>query len=115
MGTPIARTQSLNRLRNFNSHLMAQPLPVRDDVVLGHALRQLLRAEQLDTGNQLTVLDSSDGQILLDDEQPEYAQAQMSQSVTEQSRTKQLAVPDEAVEFPFITLDDDRSEVPWVM
>jgi hypothetical protein len=56
-----------------------------------------------------------DGKILLDDEQPAYAQAQTSQSVAEESRTTQVAVPDEAVEFPSITLDDDRSEVPWVM
>ena len=56
-----------------------------------------------------------DGKILLDDEQPEQAQAQMSQSVAEESRTTQVAVPDEAVEFPSITLDDDGGEVPWVM
>jgi hypothetical protein len=57
----------------------------------------------------------ADGKILLDDEQPEHAQAQTSQSVAEESRTTQVVVPDEAVEFPSITLDDDRSEVPWVM
>jgi hypothetical protein len=36
--------------------------------VLGHALRQHLRAEQLDFGNQFTGLVASRGQILLDDE-----------------------------------------------
>jgi hypothetical protein len=41
---------------------------MRDKLVLGHALRQHLRAEQLDLGNQFTALVASRGQILLDDE-----------------------------------------------
>ena len=41
---------------------------MRDDFILGHALRQHLRAEQLDLWDQFTALDASCGQILLDDE-----------------------------------------------
>jgi hypothetical protein len=52
-----------------------------------------------------------DGKILLDDEQPEQAQTETAKSET----TTQVAVPDEAVEFSPVTLDDDGTEVPWVM
>ena len=41
---------------------------MRDELVLGHALWQHPCAEQLDPGDQLTALDASRGQILLDDE-----------------------------------------------
>src|SRR5277367_4161980 len=42
-------------------------LPMRDEFVLGHVPRQHFRAEQFDLGDQLTALDASRGQILLDD------------------------------------------------
>src|SRR5512132_3627225 len=41
---------------------------MRDEFILGHALRQQLRAEQMDPGDQFTALDASSGQILLYDE-----------------------------------------------
>jgi hypothetical protein len=57
-----------------------------------------------------------DGKILLDDDQSEHVQAEMARSGTEEAgTTTQVAVPDDAVEFPSITLDDDGPEVPWVM
>jgi hypothetical protein len=57
-----------------------------------------------------------DGKILLDDDSPDKAQAQTSNSVAEApGPAAQVAVPDEAVEFPSITLDEDGSDVPWVM
>lgn len=57
-----------------------------------------------------------DGKILLDDDRPEQAQAETEKSGAEESgATTQVAVPDEAVEFPSITLDDDGPELPWVM
>ena len=47
---------------------------------------------------------------------PETSSAVMARAETAKSETAtQVAVPDEAVEFPSITLDDDGSEVPWVM
>lgn len=58
----------------------------------------------------------ADGKILLDDDKSEQVQAGTTKSGAEESRTTmQVAVPDEAVEFPPITLDDDGPEVPWVM
>jgi hypothetical protein len=58
----------------------------------------------------------ADGKILLDDDKSEQAQAETAKSGAEESETAtQVAVPDEAVEFPSITLDDDGPEVPWVM
>jgi hypothetical protein len=58
----------------------------------------------------------ADGKILLDDDKSEQAQAETSEAATEQSEaTAQAAVPDEAVELPSITLDEDGTEVPWVM
>jgi hypothetical protein len=58
----------------------------------------------------------ADGKILLDDDKSEQAQAETAKSGTEESgTTTQVAVPDEAVEFPSITIDDDGPEVPWVM
>jgi hypothetical protein len=52
-----------------------------------------------------------DGKILLDDDKPEQAQTETAESGT----PTKVAVPDEAVEFPPITLDDDGPEAPWVM
>src|SRR6201993_673863 len=58
----------------------------------------------------------ADGKILLDDDNPEQTQAETSEAAAEQSEaTARGAVPDEAVEFPSITLDEDGTEVPWVM
>ena len=58
----------------------------------------------------------ADGKILLDDDKSEQAQAETSEAAAEQSGTAaQAPVPDEAVEFPSITLDEDGPEVPWVM
>jgi len=58
----------------------------------------------------------ADGKILLDDDKSEQAQTETAKSGAEESGTAtQVAVPDEAVEFPSITLDDDGPEVPWVM
>ena len=58
----------------------------------------------------------ADGKILLDDDKSEQTQAVTSEAAAEQSEaTAQAAVPDEAVEFPSITLDEDGGEVPWVM
>src|SRR5579864_1648578 len=57
----------------------------------------------------------ADGKILLDDDKSEQAQAETSEAAAEQSEAAQAAVPDEAVEFPSITLDEDGPEVPWVM
>jgi hypothetical protein len=57
-----------------------------------------------------------DGKILLDDDKSEQTQAETSEAAVEQSEaTAQAAVPDEIVEFPSITLDEDGPEVPWVM
>lgn len=56
----------MDRVHNFNLHLIY--LPMRDEFILGHALRQHLRAEQMDPGDQFTALDASSGQILLYDE-----------------------------------------------
>jgi hypothetical protein len=41
---------------------------MQDGFVLGHAFWQHLRAEELDPRDQLAALNSSDGQILFDDE-----------------------------------------------
>src|ERR1700683_4479892 len=41
-------------------------LPMRDDFVLGHALRQHLRTDQRDPWDKLTALDAPRGQVLLD-------------------------------------------------
>jgi hypothetical protein len=58
----------------------------------------------------------ADGKILLDDDKSEQTQAETSEAAAEQSEaTAQAAVPDEAVEFPSISLDEDGPEVPWVM
>ncbi len=58
----------------------------------------------------------ADGKILLDDDKSEQSQAETSEAAAEQSGTAaQVPVPDEAVEFPSITLDEDGPEVPWVM
>jgi hypothetical protein len=58
----------------------------------------------------------ADGKILLDDDKSEQAQAETAPSVAEESgTTTQVVVPDEAVEFPSIALDEDGPEVPWVM
>jgi hypothetical protein len=58
----------------------------------------------------------ADGKILLDDDKSEQARAETSEAAAEQSEaTAQAAVPDEAVEFPSISLDEDGPEVPWVM
>jgi hypothetical protein len=57
----------------------------------------------------------ADGKILLDDDKSEQAQADPTKFAAEESGTIKVAVPDEAVEFPSITLDDDGPEVPWVM
>jgi hypothetical protein len=58
----------------------------------------------------------ADGKILLDDDKSEQAQADTAKSGTEESgTTTQVGVPDEAVDFPLVTLDDDAPEVPWVM
>ena len=52
-----------------------------------------------------------DGKILLDDDKPEQAQTKTAESGT----TTEVAVLDEALEFPPITLDDDGPEALWVM
>jgi hypothetical protein len=53
------------------------------------------------------------GKILLDDDKSEQAQAETSEAAAEQSEATALAaVPDEAVGFPSITLDEDGTEVP---
>jgi hypothetical protein len=58
----------------------------------------------------------ANGKILLDDDKSEQAQAETTKPGTEESGTAtQVAVPDEAVEFPSISLDEDGAEVPWVM
>jgi hypothetical protein len=59
----------------------------------------------------------ADGKILLDDDKSEQAQAEASKATAaeDSGATTQVAVPDEAVEFPSITLDDDVRETPWVM
>jgi hypothetical protein len=58
----------------------------------------------------------ADGKILLDDNRSEQAPAETAKSGAEESgTTTQVALADEAVEFPPITLDDDGPEVPWVM
>ena len=57
-----------------------------------------------------------DGKILLDDDKAEHGQAETAKPDAEESVTAtQVAVPDEAVEFPSSTLDDEGPEVPWVM
>ncbi|MFY9912502.1 MAG: hypothetical protein WAK56_21870 [Candidatus Sulfotelmatobacter sp.] len=57
----------------------------------------------------------ADGKILLDDDMPEQAQAPTSHVAAEEPGTTQVVIPDEAVEFPPVTLDDDGPEVSWVM
>ena len=59
----------------------------------------------------------ADGKILLDDDKSEQTQAEApkANAAEESGATAQVAVPDEAVESPSITLDDDGSETPWVM
>jgi hypothetical protein len=58
----------------------------------------------------------ADGKILLDDDKSEQTQARTSEAAADQSEaTAQTVVPDEAVEVPSITLDEDGPEAPWVM
>ena len=58
----------------------------------------------------------ADGKILLDDDKSEQAQAETSEAAAEQSGTAaKVPVPDEALEFPSIPLDEDGAEIPWVM
>jgi hypothetical protein len=58
----------------------------------------------------------ADGEILLDDNKSEQIPAETAKSGAEEcGTTTQVAVPDEAVEFPPVALDDDGPEVPLVM
>jgi len=57
-----------------------------------------------------------DGNILLDDDKPEPAQADAPTKPTEEEEiTAQAVVPDDAVDFPPITPDGDVDDAPWVM
>src|SRR5271165_6192969 len=53
--------------RNMGFTAAPIDLPMRDDFILGHALRQHLRAEQLNPMNQFSAVDAPRRQILLDD------------------------------------------------
>ena len=68
-------------------------------------------------GQKLTFLFKfHDGEILLDDNQPEQDPSVISaEPHNDEQPAADIAIPDDAVEFPTVTVDGDFEDAPWVM